>query len=108
MADRVLKRPQVLVDLEEHFVAIGNDDLDAACRFLETAQAAFHRYAQWPYSARAWQSANPRLAGVRVGHMPRPFANFLIFDRPIENGVEVLTVQHGARDLQAVLDGLEP
>jgi plasmid stabilization system protein ParE len=30
----------------------------------------------------------------------------LVFYRPVNNGVEVLTVLHGARDLQAALDRL--
>jgi toxin ParE1/3/4 len=38
--------------------------------------------------------------------MPSPFRNYLVFYRPIEDGVEVLTVLHGARDLQAVLERL--
>ena len=108
MAARILKRPQALIDLEEHFVFIGEDELHAAYRFLEAAENAFQRYAEWPYSGRMWQSDNPELWGIRVGHMPQPFGKFLIFYRPLEDGIEVLTVQHGSRDLEALLKRLEP
>jgi toxin ParE1/3/4 len=58
-----------------------------------------------PGIGRAWESDEPRLADVRVYPVPR-FRNFLIFYRPIENGIEVLTVVHGARDLGAALDAI--
>jgi plasmid stabilization system protein ParE len=38
--------------------------------------------------------------------MPSPFRNYLVFYRPIRDGIEVLTVLHGARDLHAVLERL--
>src|SRR5256885_1546276 len=38
--------------------------------------------------------------------MPAAYRSYLIFYRPIRNGVEVLTVLHGARDLQAIIERL--
>ena len=108
MAGRLYKRPQVLSDLEQHFVVIAEDNLAAAHRFLDTAEAALQRYAEWPYSGRAWQSPDPRLTDIRVGHLPRPFGNYLVFYRPVDDGIEVLTIQHGARELQSIIDWLEP
>jgi len=56
-----------------------------------------------PGAGRAWSSHLPRLAGVRVYRM-RHFRNYLVFYRPHGNGVEVLTILHGARDLDAALE----
>jgi toxin ParE1/3/4 len=57
---------------------------------------------------RAWESPDPRLAGVRVYPLPRRFRNYLVFYRPIAGGIEVLTVLHGARDLGIAPQDLEP
>lgn len=50
----------------------------------------------------AFQNRNPRLWGLR--RVPiTGFGNYLIFYRPIEGGIEVVRVIHGARDLPSVL-----
>jgi toxin ParE1/3/4 len=49
------------------------------------------------------ESANPRLAGLRVSHI-EGFPHHLIFDRPIDGGIEGIRVLHGARDIDRVLE----
>lgn len=51
----------------------------------------------WPYA-----SSNPRLRDVRVISIGR-FRNYLIFYRRKDDGVEVLRVLHGARDIRSLL-----
>jgi toxin ParE1/3/4 len=46
---------------------------------------------------------NPRLAGLRVGRV-EGFEKHLIFYRPGDDGVEIIRVLHGARDIDSVLD----
>jgi len=53
---------------------------------------------------RAWESANRRLAGVRVYPMPAPYRNCLIFYRIADDMLEVLAVLHGSRDIGAALE----
>jgi toxin ParE1/3/4 len=48
------------------------------------------------------ESANPRLASLRVWPIVG-FPNHLIFYRPIDGGIEVIRVLHGARDVDRVL-----
>jgi toxin ParE1/3/4 len=48
------------------------------------------------------ESRNPRLADIRVWAV-KGFRNHLVFYRPIEEGIEVLTVLHGARNLDTAL-----
>jgi toxin ParE1/3/4 len=103
MSPRILAKPQVERDLIEHFSFIASDKVKPAERFLRMAEESFNRLAADPLSGQAWQSPLPQLAGIYLYPMPSPFRNYLIFYRPIENGVEVLTVLHGARDLQTVL-----
>jgi toxin ParE1/3/4 len=55
-----------------------------------------------PGMGRRYESSHPRLAAVRVWPV-KGFRNHLIFYRPIENGIEVVHLFHGARDLDAAL-----
>jgi toxin ParE1/3/4 len=34
----------------------------------------------------------------------RGFQNYIVFYRPLEDGVDVVRVIHGARDIQAIFD----
>jgi toxin ParE1/3/4 len=49
-----------------------------------------------------YPAENNRLAGIRVFQV-RGFPNHLIFYRELANGIEVLRVLHGARNVDAVL-----
>ncbi len=106
MKRRILKKPRVDRDLIDHFAFIARDKVEPAERFLRVAQESFDRLAADPLLGHNWESPMPQLAGIRVYPMPSPFRNYLIFYRPTEDGIEVLTVLHGARDLQAVLERL--
>jgi len=46
---------------------------------------------------------NPRLSGLRQWRV-KGFESYLIFYRPIPEGIEVLRVLHGARDIDRILD----
>jgi toxin ParE1/3/4 len=104
MKRRVLKKPQVERDLIEQFAYIARDKIEPAERFLRVAEESFDRLAADPLLGSKWESPLPQLAGIRVLALPSPFRNYLVFYRPIQDGIEVLTVVHGARDLQAVLE----
>jgi toxin ParE1/3/4 len=70
---------------------------------LKVAQDSIECLADMPGIGRAWESPLPHLAGIRVYPMPDGFRNYLIFYRPLDDGIEVLTILHGARDLDAAL-----
>ena len=50
---------------------------------------------------------NPRLEGLRMWPI-RGFENYLVFYRPIEEGIEVTRVLHGARDIRVILADDDP
>ncbi len=106
MKRRILKKPQVERDLIDQFSFIARDKIEPAERFLRVAEETFKQLAANPLLGHKWESTLPQLAGIRVRAMPSPFRNYLVFYRPIEDGIEVLTVLHGARDLQAILERL--
>jgi toxin ParE1/3/4 len=49
------------------------------------------------------ETTNPNLADLRQWPVPG-FEKYLIFYRPAEDGIDVVRVLHGARDLDAILD----
>jgi toxin ParE1/3/4 len=103
MSGCILKKPRVERDLIEHYEFIARDKVAPAERLLKVAAESFERLAAMPNLGRAWKSPLPHLAGIRCYPMPSGFRNYLIFYRPIEGGVEILTVVHGARNLEAAL-----
>jgi toxin ParE1/3/4 len=76
--------------------------LETALRFYDAAAATFGKLAQMPGLGEQWDSPNPRLAGLRVWRI-EGFAKHLIFYRSAEDGIEIVRVLHGARDLDTVL-----
>jgi toxin ParE1/3/4 len=106
MTARILKKPQAERDLVEHYAVIARDKIGPAERFLREAEESFQRLARTPSLGQKWDSPLPHLTGIRVYPMPSSFRKYLIFYRPVRNGVEILTVLHGARDLETVLERL--
>ena len=73
----VTKRPRAKADLVEHYVYIGEENPEAADRFLAAAEAAFAKLASMPHMGRRWQSEHPRLENVHV--WPIPGWKYLVF-----------------------------
>jgi toxin ParE1/3/4 len=90
---------QDLLDLAG-FIAKGS--LESALRFLDAAEDAFQRLARMPEMAGLWESPHRRLAGIRVWRI-HGFENHLVFYRPIEGGIELVRVLHGARNVDRQL-----
>lgn len=103
MTGRVFRRPRVDRDLIEHFVFIARDSLESAEHFLDVAEKTFKRLAENPLIGQAWESPLRKLAGMRAYCLPLPFRRYVAFYRPVDGGVEIVTVLHGSRDLDAVL-----
>lgn len=59
------------------------------------------RLAITPGIGEPWPSADPRLAGLRVGRI-EGFENHLIFYRNDRPGIEIVRVLHGSRDIEGV------
>jgi toxin ParE1/3/4 len=97
------KRAQAERDLEDCFVFIGEQDLDAAVRFLEAAEETFERLARMPYVGAEYQTINPALFGLRRWPV-KGFEKYLIFYLTFEDAVDIVRVLHAARDLERILE----
>ncbi len=98
---RFIPAPCVEHELWGIWEFIAKDNPDAATRVVESAYETFKTLALNPALGRPRKFRNPRLKGIRSWHVAG-FDNYLIFYRPIPEGIEVLHVYHGARDLEAL------
>ena len=100
MKRKIIVRPEADRDLGEQAEYIAeHSDLDTALRFYRAAEETFALIATQPGMGRARNFGNPHLKGVRMCVM-KEFDRHLIFYRPLKDGIEVLRVVHGARDIE--------
>jgi toxin ParE1/3/4 len=103
MRRRVIRRPAANRDLIECFVYIGSDSEESATRFLRAAEETFVDLAAMPGMGVATSLGEPGDQSLRRWRI-RGFENFLIFYRPIEDGIEVIRVLHGAREIERIFE----
>jgi len=97
---RVIKRAAAKRDLTDHFVFLGeNASVEVARRFLHASNVSFQALAKMPELGVRRTFQNARFSSVRVWPI-RGFERYLIFYRPVDDGVEILRVLHGARDIE--------
>ena len=106
MRARFTVAPEAKEDLDAIHAYISGDDPDAADRVLEATLATFEELARMPGMGRPRTFTQSGLRGLRSFRV-EGYRNYLIFYRPVTNGVEVVRVLHGARDLDALLGGEE-
>lgn len=98
----IKRRPRAIYAIIDMAEYIGRSSPAAAERFLDATEATFAQLEGMPGMGRLYDSPDPRLAGVRVWSV-KGFPNHLIFYRPLDSGIEVLHMLHGARDINAAL-----
>jgi toxin ParE1/3/4 len=99
----VAVHPAADQDLDEQFDDLSRDSLEVALRFLSAAEQTFRELAQMPGIGAPKKFRNPQLAGVRQWRI-RGFERHLIFYRETQDGIEVIRVLHGARDVESILE----
>jgi toxin ParE1/3/4 len=77
--------------------------LETALRFYDAASTTFGKLAAMPGSGERRKTANPALKGLRVSRI-EGFEKHLIFYRPVVDGIEIIRVLHGARDIDRALE----
>jgi toxin ParE1/3/4 len=103
MLRRVIRRPAANRDLIDCFEYIGTDSEESATRFLRAAEDTFLALARMPGMGVAISFSDSRDRNLRRWRI-RGFENFLIFYRPLEDGIEVIRVLHGAREIERLFE----
>jgi toxin ParE1/3/4 len=93
---RLLKRPEAENDLEEIWWYIAQDSPNNADRFLDRIQERCLSLADFPQMG---TSRDELKAGLRS----QPVGNYLIFYFPLDDGVNIVRVLHGSRDIGNLL-----
>ena len=79
-------------DLDEIWFYIAQDSPEAADKFIRAIVTRFPRLASMSEMGRRREELAPRRRSLAFG-------NYVVFYRAMENGVEIVRVLHGARDL---------
>jgi toxin ParE1/3/4 len=78
--------------------------VETAQRFLDATQSTFEALAKMPKLGALCAFRKPALRRIRRWPV-QSFENWLIFYQPRRNGVEIVHVIHGARDIEGLIDG---
>lgn len=101
---RVVKTPAAVVDLIE----IGDylaraASITIADRFIAAAETTFNQLAKAPSMGARYDPDDPAFKSLRYGLVSQ-FRNYVVFYRPLRDGIEVIRVLHGARDFGSILE----
>lgn len=102
MSRRLTRRPRAVTDIIEIADYIAADSPEAAERFLAAAEATFQGLLEMPGLGKMTDFPEPEFTGMRSWAV-RGFPKHLVFYRETSDGVEIVRVIHGARDLPRVL-----
>ena len=93
---RLLIRPEAEIDLDEIWWYIAQDSPNQADRFLERIQEVCLSLADFPNMGGCRDE-------LKAGLRSHPVGNYLVFYFPLENGVDIVRVLHGSRNIDALL-----
>jgi toxin ParE1/3/4 len=92
---RVTRRPAADSDLLDIALYIGRDDPEASDRFIDQLAEKFELLATQPQMGRARPELGPDIRSF-------PLGNYVVFYVEIADGIDVVRVLSGARDIEAL------
>ena len=107
MSRGIRRAARVRQDLVDIYTYIHGRSPGAAEKVLHSIEANIRSLSDSPGIGRYWASSDPRFQGVRIA-VVRPYRNYLIFFRLVDDTVEIYRVVHGARELEPLMDDLDP
>ena len=91
----VLKRPRAELDLLDIWDYIADDSMDRADEFLDRIEEKLQLLALNPGMGRKRDELLPRLQSFPIG-------NYVVFYREIKDGIDVIRILRGSRDVEAI------
>ena len=90
-------RPQAEADLDGHARNIASDNLEAGLRFYDQAKETYEMLADMPKMGAIYHTGKSELMGIR--YVPiKGFVRYLVFYKPINDGVDIISVLHDRMD----------
>ncbi len=103
MSKAVHRRHRASQDLIDIYRYLAREaGLRVARHFFVQTEATFTRLAGMPGIGASYEHEHPALTGLRVFPVSR-FKKYIVFYRPVADGIEILRVLHGARDFHGLL-----
>ena len=99
----VLKSPQAERDIEECFVFIGEDNLDAGIKFLLAVEDSLEKLAEFRFMGKSFNSPNKFITDLRIWHVAG-FESYLIFYTVLKTEITIVRLLHSSRDIEALFD----
>ena len=91
---RVTRRPQAEADILEIWDYIAEDSLIEADRWLDRLDEKFALWATQPTMGRSRDELAPGIRSLAFGR-------YVVFFEPLPDGIDVVRVLHGSRDIDA-------
>ncbi len=102
MISRVRLRPLAEFDLEEIAVYLGLSSAPTSGRFVDRVVATLQLVVDNPRIVAAWPTLRKDLLGMRRFPVSG-FRSFLIFYIPDADGIDIVRILHGSRDISGAI-----
>jgi toxin ParE1/3/4 len=90
----ILRRPRASADLSEIWEFIAQDNIEQADAFIDRIDEKFRALAEQPLMGRERRELGPGIRSIAM-------APYVIFYEALPDGVMIVRVLHGARDVEA-------
>lgn len=97
MPPRITRRPGAIEDMLEIWDQIAEDSLAAADRWIDNLDERLRLWATQPLMGRPRDELAPGLKSMAFGR-------YVVFYEPMPDGIDVVRVLHGARDIGTLFD----
>ena len=94
---RILRREAAKSDLKQIWKYIASDSKERANGFLRTINGKLEALTKNPLMGRERDEIVPGLRSFPIGR-------YVIFYQPIEDGIDVVRILHGARDIESLFE----
>ena len=101
MQRKIQRSQKALHDLEDLVDFLRGRSVEVAQRFVEASDKTFRFLSENREVGQQCRFADPRLSGMRVWQI-QGFRNHLVYFRPTDDGIEIIRLLHGARDMEAI------
>ncbi|MBW4614857.1 MAG: type II toxin-antitoxin system RelE/ParE family toxin [Desmonostoc vinosum HA7617-LM4] len=91
---------QARQDIEDIWNYVAKSNLQAADKLFDTLRASFPKLAKFPQMGRERSELAPSLRSFLV-------KSYLIFYRPIEEGIEIVRILHGSQDIEKMFQNIK-
>lgn len=107
MIRAVTQRPRARLDLLEQFVYLGeNGSVEVAERYFAAVEETCSLLLTQPQIGALYESGIEKLSGLRRVAV-KGFAKYWLFYLPGTQGIDVIRVLHGARDIESIFSSEE-